>query len=421
MRSSRRFPRQSLLFFVLALPSITACGERGSATAATVRDSAGIRIVESAAPEWGERVEHGPEAGWRVVAEPFLTIGTLEGDDAQQFFRLSDATRLPDGRVAVANRGTGEIRVFGPDGAHLVSMGGQGRGPGEFRLMAWLQRRGDSLVVFDPLQHRLSTYLSDGTFVASLPVEVAGVRFPDPSAILPDGQLLDLWRVDAADPQEIGHIDPTVGLVRYVPGGAEAVDTMFAAPGTETLRGAIDYQGRQVLVSDPVPFGRTARAAVGGGRIWFGNGDGFEVTAVEPGTGPAVIGRRLLQPRPVTPRDWERYIETTTAGSTAPDAVQEQALKLLDQAPRDRNMPAYSQLLADAAGNAWVENYRPEWERESSPRLWSVFAPDGRWLGEVEVPEALRVFEIGEDYLLGLVRDEMDIEYVVMHPLEKHG
>ena len=40
----------------------------------SVTDSAGVRIVESSAPAWSAG------AGWRVGAEPILTIGEVSGD-----------------------------------------------------------------------------------------------------------------------------------------------------------------------------------------------------------------------------------------------------------------------------------------------------------------------------------------------------
>jgi hypothetical protein len=41
------------------------------------------------------------------------------------------------------------------------------------------------------------------------------------------------------------------------------------------------------------------------------------------------------------------------------------------------------------------------------------------WLGEVALPSTLGVTEIGEDYVLGTWRDEMDVEYVRMYSLDR--
>ena len=49
----------------------------------------------------------------------------------------------------------------------------------------------------------------------------------------------------------------------------------------------------------------------------------------------------------------------------------------------------------------------------NTPYDWMVFSPDGHLLGRVEVPRGLRIAEIGDDYLLGVQRDEFDVPYVL--------
>jgi hypothetical protein len=66
--------------------------------------------------------------------------------------------------------------------------------------------------------------------------------------------------------------------------------------------------------------------------------------------------------------------------------------------------------------NLWVrESNRPGDERSR----WSVFTDEGELLGEVDMPPGLRVLDIGPDYVLGLHRDELDVEYVRKHVLHK--
>ncbi len=135
--------------------ALASCG-RKAATGSTfmVRDSAGVSIAENrgVAPPGG--------GGWAISAEPTLTIGAVEGDDAYIFSRVWGATRLADGRIAVADNGVPDIRVFDPAGRHLRTFGARGDGPGEFNspvLMGTLP--GDTLVVVDRMLRRL--YLFD--------------------------------------------------------------------------------------------------------------------------------------------------------------------------------------------------------------------------------------------------------------------
>jgi hypothetical protein len=42
-------------------------------------------------------------------------------------------------------------------------------------------------------------------------------------------------------------------------------------------------------------------------------------------------------------------------------------------------------------------------------------------LGEVTVAEQFKVLQIGADWVLGVGRDELDVEYVMLYGLEKPG
>jgi hypothetical protein len=50
-----------------------------------------------------------------------------------------------------------------------------------------------------------------------------------------------------------------------------------------------------------------------------------------------------------------------------------------------------------------------------------IFAPDGEWLGTIALPDRLTVLEIGSDYVLGVWRDEFDVERVQLLTLERHA
>jgi hypothetical protein len=82
--------------------------------------------------------------------------------------------------------------------------------------------------------------------------------------------------------------------------------------------------------------------------------------------------------------------------------------------------PFFDALELDTAGNLWVRVPAPAGAGGATmPRTWQVFDADGAWLGAVETPAGLRVTEIGDAYLLGVVRDDFDVEYVRMYRLER--
>jgi hypothetical protein len=85
-------------------------------------------------------------------------------------------------------------------------------------------------------------------------------------------------------------------------------------------------------------------------------------------------------------------------------------------------------LYVDRTGNLWtLEPPRPRDNtfvtqfNDTSPKaqVWSVFDSSGKWLGPVQTPGNFLVFEIGADYVLGVWRDEFDVEHVRQYALIK--
>ncbi len=76
--------------------------------------------------------------------------------------------------------------------------------------------------------------------------------------------------------------------------------------------------------------------------------------------------------------------------------------------------PAYQSLRPDELGNLWASEYaRPP----EVPGVWTVLDPEGRWLGTVAMPPRFRPYQIGASWILGVVRDELDVERLRLYEL----
>ena len=182
-----RRPVHSLLLVGLLVGSQAGCADRDLATAPMVRDSAGITIVENQEPRWG------PEEGWTLSAGPTLDLGVMDGDPAYQFYQIAGTVRFPDGRLAVANSGSRQVRFFGADGTYQGATIGQGSGPGEFEDIYFLRKtRGDSILAYDWRNRRVSVMDSRGTFARSFQFTVLTTSggFPVVAEPFADGDLL---------------------------------------------------------------------------------------------------------------------------------------------------------------------------------------------------------------------------------------
>lgn len=398
-----RCPGAALLasaFFLL-----TGCaGESGAGDSWVVRDSAGITIVENdhTRPALGE-------AGWRLSEEPVVRIGELEAEDAGLLFRVTDARRLGDGSIAVVNSGTAEVRIFDEHGRHRTTIGGRGDGPGEFRS-PWRVHElpGDSLLVVDLYRH-ISIFGPDRSFARLFRPEitVALVHPPgEPVGQFGDGTLLFRGHYPL-DPTWTGLRRSIVKLMRYGLDG-----TMLGSLG--------DFENQTILYRPDglgtYAFGPWAREATGDSTMWYAPGDRFELREVTY-DGRTLRVFRLDRPRrAVTDADIALYRESVRKYARG---TREEALvnRRLAETEFPSHFPAHGDILVDEVGNLWVQDYQHFSVR--MPRAWSVFDPEGRYLGNVEVPAGLRVHQIGEDFLLGQWRDELDVEYVYMYRLEK--
>ena len=395
-----------------ALPSVT-------------RDSAGIRITENGRPPEGSRLP------WRIGPEPTLSIGELEGEESYMLHQVGRIARLSDGRVVVANRGSSEVRMFDASGDHLVSWGGQGEGPGEFLSLTHVAPwPGDSIVAWYSPGLGISVFDSDGSYGRSFTLR-SGVAeswlAPRPIAARADGTILSISDPEAADTAVVDIWD--------------ADGALYASLGTHPHREVIvttNERGYNEL-SLPV-YGRELVTGQWRDLVVASHTTRYEIRAFRDDGTLSRIVRREHVPRATTEADREAYVEEELArieeqlarAASLPglEGVEirarmssmrgEEGRKLFGSTPLAATFPAFSTILSDAAGNLWVREY--DFPREERPApLWTVFDPEGRVLGFIETPEGLRIGQIGEDYILGHIQDELEVEYVQVWPLERSG
>src|SRR5688572_24413356 len=68
-------------------------------------------------------VEGQQPAAWAVSSAPILTLGRGEVDSNDVFTAVVGATRLPDGRILVGDRGDFSLHLFSAEGTHLRAFG----------------------------------------------------------------------------------------------------------------------------------------------------------------------------------------------------------------------------------------------------------------------------------------------------------
>ena len=407
------FPRSGLAAALLTL-LLSGCGsEAYEGPTVSVRDSSGVSIVENQgelAPDDGE---------WVVDPSPILSIGTFQGDTLQQLFEVQGAVRLPGGGVAVANSGYGQVRIYGPRGEFVRALGRKGEGPGEFQapaLAGFLPP--DTLVVVDARLRRV-TYLSlDGEILESSTVDedVGGAVFP--TGIFSDGKAVvgGGFYFSGSSGEELsnGYTRRSTTYRSVSMDGSLATD-FGELPGSEFFMEVRRGGGGMMMMARLIPFGKFPMAAVGGDRFFFASGDSWEIREYSADGTLSQLIRWDRDRRPVEGGDLRAFIEARVEAAEDPTQAQEIRQQYADMPAADF-MPAFAGITVDARGFLWVERYRvPE---EGLPEF-DILDPEGRVVGFASLPEEADVLEIGDDYILALYRDELEIEYVRVYRLQR--
>lgn len=388
-----------------------------------VTDSAGIEIVESVRPAWDGD-------GWRVAREPAVTIGRTSEDERYLFGEVVGALVLRDGRIAVADGQAHLIRVYSPEGVHIEDWGGKGEGPGEFggAIRKLFPYRGDSILVKQFANSGSNVYDDRGRFGR---------------AVAPE-----MWVLFRYDRSSLG-FDPSSAPVLTcctlwgpLPNGAllGSYSDMVSMAGSGTRRGSVMaaivpaaggvpepaglFEGGQYHVDGDgylreFQFQVRFSMTVGPDGYFATEGDAYSIEAYDTDGRLRRIIRLAREPGPVTDEVKADH-EARLRARTSPD--NEEWLRWQLTVPYPSHLPAFDRLHADPEGNVWARPQRFGAEdglAGAATYEFFVFGTDGRYLGMVELPEGIEVYQIGTDFLLGKVSDDLDVDRVHLHRIEK--
>jgi hypothetical protein len=375
------------VLLALVMIAATACVADDMPEASfAVADSAGVEVVTTTTPAWGES-----GSPWRLTLE--VEIGELEGAEPYLFGDPVAAVQFDDGRIAVADAQSADIRFFDMNGNYLYRAGRQGQGPGEFTSFSWLARCGDGLLAYD-WQQRRATPISLGgeagdPFPVSTPEEGSPVY---QSRCLPDGSFLAVgWGETPPLPtgQQYLFHKQTAELWRMFPPGDSTVTigTYISSERLRHLRG-----------SGPHPFSRSVVFAARGDQLLIGGAERLQIEVRS-------LDGELLEiyrgPDAELVID-EGFLSSYRRAELSPGDSMMRAQLEAAEFPMPERYPAYTDLLADPLGYVWVERFAPPWEPDD--RAWGVFDPDGVFLGHLQVPPRFDLTDVTADHVLTRAR-----------------
>ncbi|MCY3943210.1 MAG: hypothetical protein OXG18_05535 [Gemmatimonadetes bacterium] len=412
-----RDPAIGVRLFALLPLALAACDPAPESSLTARSDSAGISITTALAPLWG------PSEGWTIGDEPMVEIGEVSGPAEYLLDGVTGAVRLSDGGIVLGERSSGELRRYDREGTFAWRAAGPGEGPGEHQRLRFLFRLlGDSVVTWDIALGRVQVFGPDGRFARSSRIESPWAGLTARGVIGASDRHLVLTFSDYRG-APVGNVRwPGVRIAIYSLDDG-TVRELMSVPGAERN---IERYGEQIAYTS-YEFGKGPRWAIRPGQLAIVDTESFSVRSISlPDGATTAILRRDMPVREVTSEHVEAFVEQMAHQNIVYNGYSEEQAEASKPGwrkhPMASTLPVLESILLDAAGNLWVEPHTVYGAAKPPP---DVYAPDGTWLGTVALPSgrgglsASGGLEIGDDYVLGVWRDEQGVEYVRMYALEK--
>lgn len=377
-----------LISFSLALVLI-GCGSSAPVSFRTETLPNGTLLVtNSGLPTWG------PDSTWRLVEE--LRLGTADGDGPEQFGAIADLLVDSNGRIYILDGLAQEVRVFEPDGTFSHSLGGPGRGPGEFALATKMSLGpGDTLWIHDPqLGRRYSAFDPAGDFLTSYERRVQG-----PSGAArhgPDAHFID-WTIEFPDeaPNIVAGARQLYHPVRLGP-GFEVRDTFPPLAFHSEMITTPELAFPQLYFAERLLIHQDAEA-----NIWFAESRDYQIYRRTLEGDTTLIFTLPAEPAPVTTAD---RAEIRANYRSRPDLLK----AYLDALPETK--PVIREIFGDDAGHIYVV---PELAGVPAGSVLDLFRDSGQYLGRIPLPVPMQmahpVIFATATHLYYLVEDELDI------------
>lgn len=359
-----------------------------------------------------------PYAEWSVNSVSAVRIGSVNGAPQSQFANIVDAARLSDGRFVVVDGGAFEVRWYGPDGSFQFQAGGKGEGPGEFLWIGFaVVTPGDSVVLYDARNQRLTWFGPDGSLGRMLRVELTGtVR------LIPFGHarlvVVEERPVFNFGPAEFNRARDSVQIM-IEPGDSQPLDTVMRREGPEAATWVKYTNGEpRAHMQMGLPFSHgTLVGTISNRLVSVGNDRGDLAFFNEEGNVVRLVHRTDVDPPMVSASLRDEYVKNAVQVAKSRGQPETQARVwaegLLDLVPRDQRVPAFDRLLTDAVGGTvWLRDYVFGWNADR-PQRWTVHDSTGQVLAQLTTPPGLDVMQVGLEHIVGVERDDMGVQYVV--------
>lgn len=344
-----------------------------------------------------------------IAGTPTVVVGERPTHPDHEFHRVVTPFLLPTGEIAVPLAGDGTIRVFDRRGDLTGTYGSVGEGPGEFLDLGGAWSRGDTIEAFDGRLRRIVRFVPGGppetigldaigSAQRAAPGSGTGWVLHGVKAVQPTGRdLVAVHRFgfDGAHLAEVAELD---GMRRHAFEGG-------GGPDPFSPRDIVRTRGGTIFVAETL----TPRILE------------LDVTTGESRTIEWSAGEAMRV------ADAERIVRREMEESTMAEDLRVRTGAQLDALVGDERLSSFWDFIVDDAGFIWIRDYDPATHAAALGGLfgpgpggeWSILAPDGTYLTTVSIPAELEPVAITADEVIGIRRDELDVESVRVYALER--
>jgi hypothetical protein len=335
---------------------------RVAAQSVRIEQKDGLTIVRN-----GSKPAAVPGAPKGVRLVPELTIGSESDTDETMIFSIRSVQVGAGGDVFVLDDKIDQIKVYGPDGRHLRTIGKKGQGPGELQSPSRMTMTADGNLCFlDSGNNRVSIYSPEGTCLKETPF--AGwrpVRFLSDSRGFGYGDLLDFQ----------GGVKDV--LLKF--------DSRLNKVATIATLVIVDNPSEKMI---PVEMFRLIYQVDPKDRVVWASTGAYELNIVDADGQPVKKILREYEKKPFSRAEKDRRIKESFNGQAPPPGV---------EPVFSPHMPVLYYFVIDDEGRFYVRTY----EKDDQGRFfYDVFDREGRYFTRFSLPESelLWVVKKGKAY-----------------------
>ena len=379
-------PTFGLALFLFGLGQVILCGS----SVAPDPQEPGMEIVAN------PKVPKNPSM--RVVFKEDLTIGIKEGDENYMFGQRVYFNTDDEGNFYVTDWDRKRIQKYDPQGKYIRTIGRSGQGPGEFQNVWRPEFDADGhLYLLDIAAHRISFFDKEsGQFLRQIkiPSDFHPTLINKLGYFIGDKTIIEEGPKGTKFTTVYGLFDDQPKIMR------EFLKTIWEPKEGSGSGEAAIVSSLANNLSDqafrPSPLYLVAR----NGDIWIGYPETYEVFIYDPDGKPKMVIRKDCDPRPVTSKDKEKFLEEQESEffRFLPAPAQALKNKVIDAVRFPENKPAYNSFAL--MENGWLAVVVDS--AQKGVARFDIFDEKGRYIAEFEAGIAVEglFFKNGKAYAL---------------------